>query len=151
MVEIVLHERRNQNLRETAIKALGEIGIQEDLEMLRQIADGETEEPARFARDAAMKAHMRLSSRLKAPSTASGQPRSRSTVSPSVRYDVFRRDENKCRSCGRNVDDGVTLHVDHIVPASRGGSNAPDNLQTLCDDCNQGKSNRDSRDLRVKK
>jgi 5-methylcytosine-specific restriction endonuclease McrA len=40
------------------------------------------------------------------------------------------------------VSDGVTLHVDHIVPVSRGGLTLDDNLQTLCQECNLGKSNR---------
>jgi hypothetical protein len=62
---------------------------------------------------------------------------------------VLARDQWTCCSCGRSArQDGVLLEVDHILPRSRGGSNAMDNLQTLCRKCNQGKSNRDSTDLR---
>ena len=63
-------------------------------------------------------------------------------------WDVLARDKWTCRSCGRSAKDGVTLHVDHIVPRSLGGADDPDNLQTLCRKCNIGKSNRDRTDLR---
>jgi hypothetical protein len=53
---------------------------------------------------------------------------------------VLARDGNKCRMCGRNSLQ-VVLEVDHIVPASLGGSDELDNLQTLCRECNLGKSN----------
>ncbi len=66
------------------------------------------------------------------------------------RFRVLDRDDYKCRACGRTPDkDGVTLHVDHIKPRSLGGSDDDDNLQTLCAECNIGKSNRSSRDLRA--
>ena len=35
---------------------------------------------------------------------------------------------------------GAILHVDHIVPRCRGGSNHPKNLQALCECCNAAKS-----------
>lgn len=44
--------------------------------------------------------------------------------------------------CGRGKEDGVKLHVDHIVPVSRSGKSVMGNLQTLCEDCNCGKGNR---------
>ncbi|MGL4943487.1 MAG: HNH endonuclease [Thermoguttaceae bacterium] len=40
------------------------------------------------------------------------------------------------------------MHVDHIVPRSKGGTNDDDNLQTLCQKCNLGKSNLDDTNLR---
>lgn len=69
-------------------------------------------------------------------------------VMPSIRWQVFQRDQWKCVSCGRNSHHDAILHVDHIIPRSRGGADALMNYQTLCDVCNLGKGNRDSTDLR---
>lgn len=63
-------------------------------------------------------------------------------VTRAMRYDVLRRDDFHCVRCGRGREDGVKLHVDHIVPVSRGGKSVMSNLQTLCEDCNCGKGNR---------
>lgn len=61
----------------------------------------------------------------------------------SLRFDVLARDEYTCRYCGRKAPD-VVLHVDHIVPVARGGTNEPANLVTACRDCNEGKGPRHS-------
>lgn len=63
-------------------------------------------------------------------------------VTRAMRYDVLRRDGFRCVRCGRGREDGVKLHVDHIIPVSRGGKSTMDNLQTLCEDCNCGKGNK---------
>ncbi len=63
----------------------------------------------------------------------------RSLMTPSLRYDVMKRDNFKCVLCGRKASDGVTLHVDHIIPVSKGGKTEKQNLRTLCDACNLGK------------
>lgn len=60
----------------------------------------------------------------------------------SMRYDVLRRDNFKCVICGRTQKDGIKLHVDHIFPVSKGGQTVLTNLQTLCEECNVGKSNK---------
>lgn len=41
-------------------------------------------------------------------------------VTRAMRYDVLRRDDFHCVRRGRGREDGVKLHVDHIVPVSRG-------------------------------
>ncbi|WP_349257294.1 HNH endonuclease [Novimethylophilus sp.] len=48
-----------------------------------------------------------------------------------------------CCACGASpaISLGVELHVDHIVPWSKGGETVLENLQTLCSMCNLGKSN----------
>lgn len=72
-------------------------------------------------------------------------------VMPALRWQVFQRDNWRCVSCGRTTDDGIILHVDHIIPRSKGGLDHLDNYQTLCDICNIGKSNRDRTNLRKQK
>lgn len=66
----------------------------------------------------------------------------RAKMSDSIRYDVLKRDNYKCCICGRSAKDGVNLEVDHIIPVSKGGKTVISNLQTLCDRCNRGKSNK---------
>jgi hypothetical protein len=66
------------------------------------------------------------------------------SISLKLRDEILRRDNFKCVYCGRGVSDGVRLHLDHIIPFSKGGSSEADNLQTLCEECNLGKSNRHS-------
>lgn len=68
--------------------------------------------------------------------------RERSLMTPKLRTDVLRRDGSRCRMCGASAADGATLHIDHILPVSHGGRTVQDNLQTLCQSCNLGKSNR---------
>jgi 5-methylcytosine-specific restriction endonuclease McrA len=46
----------------------------------------------------------------------------------------------RCAQCGHTpLEHGVILVVDHKVPRGWGGSNDPENLQPLCEECNHGK------------
>ena len=63
----------------------------------------------------------------------------RRIMTDSLRYDIMKRDGFHCVLCGRGAEDGVKLHVDHIIPVSKGGKTTPDNLRTLCERCNLGK------------
>lgn len=62
----------------------------------------------------------------------------------SLRYQVLNRDHFRCVKCGKSpaTDPSIELHIDHIVPYSKGGETVLDNLQTLCQHCNLGKGNR---------
>ena len=51
----------------------------------------------------------------------------------SIRADVLKRDGHRCGNCGSST----SLHVHHIVPLSKGGTNNPSNLRTLCEDCHK--------------
>lgn len=59
-----------------------------------------------------------------------------------LRFKVMRRDNFACSRCGASPArrTGVELHVDHVVPWSKGAETALDNLATLCSKCNLGKS-----------
>lgn len=65
----------------------------------------------------------------------------RQAIGNKVRFEVFRRDSFKCQYCGKSAPD-VILNVDHINPASKGGTNDMFNLITSCFECNQGKKAR---------
>jgi 5-methylcytosine-specific restriction endonuclease McrA len=63
-----------------------------------------------------------------------------SRISIKVRAWVLR--DKRCAQCGRTPsEDGVKLHVDHIIPQEWGGTDDQENLQALCADCNEGKKN----------
>ena len=64
-------------------------------------------------------------------------------ISAKLRLKVFIRDDFKCCFCGASPakDPNIELHIDHIIPWSKGGETIFDNLQTLCSKCNLGKSN----------
>ncbi|MBL8077712.1 MAG: HNH endonuclease [Anaerolineales bacterium] len=66
----------------------------------------------------------------------------RSAINVKLRFNVFKRDGYRCVICGRKAEDGIILEIDHIKPVSKGGLSDISNLQTLCMDCNRGKSNR---------
>lgn len=59
-----------------------------------------------------------------------------------LRFKVMQRDNFKCCMCGASPakDPSVVLHIDHIIPWSKGGETTMENLQTLCSKCNLGKS-----------
>jgi hypothetical protein len=64
-------------------------------------------------------------------------------ISERLRFSILLRDGFRCQSCGQSPisSPGIELHVDHIVPWSKGGETIRDNLQTKCKECNLGKGN----------
>ena len=73
------------------------------------------------------------------------------TIRAGIRWQVFERDDFRCVACGASAVDGAILHVDHILPRSKGGLDTMENFQTLCQNCNIGKSNRSERNLRERR
>lgn len=69
--------------------------------------------------------------------------RTRRDISDRLRFSILLRDGFSCQSCGLSPlkDRGIELHVDHIIPWSKGGETIPANLQTKCRKCNLGKGN----------
>lgn len=51
---------------------------------------------------------------------------------------IFQEQGGKCSGCSQPLDD--TKHLDHFVPLDLGGSNSQENLQWLCQFCNNSKS-----------
>jgi hypothetical protein len=82
--------------------------------------------------------HEPLARAFRPQATSSRGPTGRSSIRPSVRFRVLRRDRYRCVYCGASGE-GVVLHVDHQVPVASGGSNEESNLVTSCWECNIGK------------
>ena len=72
--------------------------------------------------------------------TPSQQRRTPRNINWRLRALVLMRDGARCQLCGVEARNGAILHVDHVVPWSKGGETVLDNLQVLCHVCNIGKS-----------
>ena len=101
--------------------------------------DGDTEEKQNLA-DAAIEA--RAARHVRLPLVRS--PEETRGIRLGLRFRVLHRDRFKCVLCGdhpaRNAE--CILHVDHVIPWSKGGKTSEDNLRTLCATCNVGRGNR---------
>lgn len=69
------------------------------------------------------------------PTLFDALPSSRIAISAKDRQAVYERDGWTCVECGRQDN----LTIDHRLPVVRGGTNAIDNLQTMCRPCNVAK------------
>jgi hypothetical protein len=65
-----------------------------------------------------------------------GRDRPSASVWAKLRSSVFRRDNFTCTYC---TERGGRLECDHIIPVSRGGTEALENLTTACFACNRSK------------
>ncbi len=64
-------------------------------------------------------------------------------ISDRLRFRILMRDGFTCKKCGKSPikERDVELHVDHILPWSKGGETVPENLESKCKKCNLGKGN----------
>ena len=68
-------------------------------------------------------------------------------ISGSTRYNVLKRAKYRCELCGAH-ESQIALHVDHIIPRSKGGPDDLSNFQALCQTCNTNKRAEDDADFR---
>lgn len=76
------------------------------------------------------------------PLRAYDSKKQRSLMTKDLRRKICKRDNYTCQNCGKYMPDGVGLHIDHIIPISKGGKTIESNLQVLCSKCNLSKSNK---------
>jgi 5-methylcytosine-specific restriction endonuclease McrA len=74
--------------------------------------------------------------------------RGRQGRSSTKRSRILARDRYRCQYCGRKGG-AFDLTIDHIVPRSRGGRTAAENLCAACLACNQRKGNRTPEEARM--
>jgi Homing endonuclease associated repeat/HNH endonuclease len=74
---------------------------------------------------------------------AATKRRTHREISERQRFRVLVRDGFRCGTCGASplTERDIELHVDHIVPWSKGGETTDDNLETKCKRCNLAKGN----------
>lgn len=79
-----------------------------------------------------------LSEKVKFKKSVQGQ---RALMTSSLRRKIMQRDGYICKNCGASLakEANLLLEIDHIIPLSKGGLTAEDNLQTLCWKCNRSK------------
>ncbi|MGH1494106.1 MAG: HNH endonuclease [Acidimicrobiales bacterium] len=66
-------------------------------------------------------------------------------TAPLSRRAVFARDQGKCQYCSKAAES-----IDHVIPRSRGGDHAWDNVVACCRPCNTYKSDRLLKDCSLK-
>ena len=68
----------------------------------------------------------------------------RRLMTDNLREAIKERDNYTCQICGVSTyqNPQIVLHIDHIIPVSKGGRTESCNLQTLCASCNLKKSNK---------
>lgn len=66
----------------------------------------------------------------------------RKRMTKDVRERIMKRDRFTCQVCGKYMPDGVGVHIDHIVPVSKGGRTEDGNLRVTCSVCNPSKGNK---------
>lgn len=82
-----------------------------------------------------------LGEKIRWRKSAAGQ---RALMTARLRDYIKARDNHTCKYCSISIhaEPHLLLEVDHIIPVSKGGLSAEDNLQTLCWRCNRTKSNK---------
>jgi 5-methylcytosine-specific restriction endonuclease McrA len=57
------------------------------------------------------------------------------------RFVVLNRDKFRCIYCGKSsaTDENIVMHIDHVHPVAKGGTDKLSNLVTSCSDCNLSK------------
>lgn len=59
-------------------------------------------------------------------------------ISTFIRRQVIERDGYHCVYCDEDLTQGE-IHLDHVIPESKGGPTTVDNLQVTCRKCNTAK------------
>lgn len=61
------------------------------------------------------------------------------TIEPVSRPKIIERDQRTCYLCGRIELADNEIHLDHVIPLSRGGAHSETNIKVTCAPCNISK------------
>ncbi len=75
---------------------------------------------------------------------ADNKKRDKRGIPLGLRFSVLSRDRFRCVLCGDapSTNTKCVLHIDHVIPWSKGGRTSVENLRSLCSECNTGRGNR---------
>lgn len=73
----------------------------------------------------------------------------KAAVKHKQRTRIYERDKWHCQYCGVRIPSRALATLDHIIPASLGGSHEDGNLRTACRSCNSTKGDRSEQWLRL--
>lgn len=59
-------------------------------------------------------------------------------LSPNIKQKLYKLQRGTCPCC-RSHFRSEEMHLDHVMPLARGGEHTDDNMQLLCQPCNQSK------------
>lgn len=127
IAESLRQHKRTKAQQRALSQALEEQGIPEsiakEIQLARRILGG----PSAYEKSRKAKAQLQQRERNK-----------RRVEGPVGRAMLYERDGGKCYLCEQDVT-LEAMHLDHVLPLSRGGSHTADNLRVACGRCNTSK------------
>lgn len=76
---------------------------------------------------------------------------SSSWITQKRRLALYLRDKLTCVYCLRDITQGISLSLDHVIARNNGGTHKSDNLVTCCVSCNSRKQDNDIPKTAVKR
>lgn len=70
-------------------------------------------------------------------------PNVRLNISKKLKKMILKEQENKCNNCDETLN---KYEIDHVLPLYDGGDNSLENLQALCPECHESKTNKENID-----
>lgn len=107
---------------------------------IQEMAPSESIDPVRFPERPkhyrrTTKRVERLEHLARAIATAKSDPHIVRAEASVFKDEMVRTCHGACQSCDARMPDESMLHMHHVVPISRGGTNAPHMLALLCPNC----------------
>lgn len=84
--------------------------------------------------------HPEYSNRINEQNRRERKKNNGGVLSKEISKKLLELQKGKCAACRASLDDG--FHIDHIMPLSKGGEHADNNVQLLCPFCNVSKHNK---------
>jgi len=140
--EMAVISIRVLKIRKFGKRRLQELDAKEDIkgdikEDAKEVTNGGLKQEPKEITKGAVKQESEVSVTAKklgrTPTSESRYGKNPRYISRAIRYEVWNRDQGKCRIC----DSQWYLNFDHIKPVALGGQSTFENIRLLCSPCNQ--------------